>query len=193
MKLSWKTFQGKEVIKYEKLREGTGIHTAEKENFKCPFPFFGGLFFTVYSALIISADQKYYGIFLEFVLPPLLFLSSVYAMSGYILNEKESALQNEVEEARWLLDEYEVNSCNTSVNALIDFYRSRTEERGWGNLKKMCLRNFSDVDEFRNAINEIVKRSEQGADGRKCFQKQENISDKELFISEKSKKGSDEI
>lgn len=157
------------------------------------FRFFGGLFFTVYSALIISADQKYYGIFLEFVLSPLLFLSSVYAMSGYILNEKESALQNEVKEARWLLDEYEVNSCNASVNALIDFYRSCTEERGWGSIKKMYLRTFSDMYGFRNVMDEIVKNSEQVADGRKCFQKQENISDKELFISEKSKKGSDEI
>lgn len=58
------------------------------------FRFFGGLFFIAYSVLIISADQKYYGIFSEFVLPPLFFLSMIYAMSGCTLNEKEDALQN---------------------------------------------------------------------------------------------------
>lgn len=155
------------------------------------FRFFGGLFFIAYSVLIISADQKYYGIFSEFVLPPLLFLSMIYAMSGCTLNEKEDALQNEVEEARWLLEEYEANSCNASVNALIDFYRSCTEERGRGSIKKMYLRTFSDMYEFRNAMNEIVKNSEQEKNGRKRFQRQENISDKELFISERPKKGSD--
>lgn len=98
------------------------------------FRFSGGLFFIAYSVLIISADQKYYGIFSEFVLPPLFFLSMIYAMSGCTLNEKEDALQNEVEEARWLLEEYEANSCNASVNALIDFYRSCTEERGRGSI-----------------------------------------------------------
>lgn len=153
--------------------------------------FCGGLFFTAYSALIISADQKYYGIFLEFVLPTLLFLSSAYAMSGYVLNEKEYALQDEVEEARWLLDKYEANSCNASVNALVDLYRSSCEEREWGNMKKMYFRTFSDMYEFRNLMNEIVKNSEQEKNGRKRFQRQENISDKELFISERSKKGSD--
>lgn len=157
------------------------------------FRFSGGLFFTAYSALIISADQKYYGIFLEFVLPPLLFLSSVYAMSGYIFNEKESALQNEVEEARWLLDECEANSCNASINALVDLYRSSCEERRWGNMKKMCRRTFPDTDEFENFIDEIVKKSEQEKNGRKRFQKQENISDKEVFISERLKKGRDKI
>lgn len=155
------------------------------------FRFSGGLFFIAYSVLIISADQKYYGIFSEFVLPPLFFLSMIYAMSGCTLNEKEDALQNEVEEARWLLEEYEANSCNASVNALIDFYRSCTEERGRGSIKKMYLRTFSDMYEFRNAMNEIVKNSEQEKNGRKRFQRQENIFDKELFISEKSKKGSD--
>lgn len=155
------------------------------------FRFSGGLFFIAYSVLIISADQKYYGIFSEFVLPPLFFLSMIYAMSGCTLNEKEDARQNEVEEARWLLEEYEANSCNASVNALIDFYRSCTEERGRGSIKKMYLRTFSDMYEFRNAMNEIVKNSEQEKNGRKRFQRQENISDKELFISERPKKGSD--
>lgn len=155
------------------------------------FRFSGGLFFIAYSVLIISADQKYYGIFSEFVLAPLFFLSMIYAMSGCTLNEKEDALQNEVEEARWLLEEYEANSCNASVNALIDFYRSCTEERGRGSIKKMYLRTFSDMYEFRNAMNEIVKNSEQEKNGRKRFQRQENISDKELFISERPKKGSD--
>ena len=155
------------------------------------FRFSGGLFFIAYSVLIISADQKYYGIFSEFVLPPLFFLSMIYAMSGCTLNEKEDALQNEVEEARWLLEECEANSCNASVNALIDFYRSCAEERGRGSIKKMYLRTFSDMYEFRNAMNEIVKNSEQEKNGRKRFQRQENISDKELFISERPKKGSD--
>lgn len=45
--------------------------------------------------------------------------------------------------------------------------------------------------EFRNAMNEIVKNSEQEKNGRKRFQRQENISDKELFISERPKKRSD--
>lgn len=156
------------------------------------FRFFGGLFFIGYSALIFSLNPKYYRIFLEFI-TPLLFLSMIYAMLKYILNDKEQDLQSEIEETRRLLDDYKVNSCNASVNALVDFYRSSTEERRWGNLEKICRRNFSDIDEFRNAINEIAKRSEQGTDGRKCFQKQENISDKELFIFEKLKKGSDKI
>lgn len=152
------------------------------------FRFFGGLFFIGYSALIFSLNQKYYSIFLKFI-TPLLFMTMIYAMLKYILNEKEDDLRYRVDEARDLLDYYEANSCNASVNALVYFYFSSNEERKWGNLEKMCLRNFSDIDEFSNAINEIVKRSEQGADGRKCFQKQENISDKELFISERLKKG----
>ena len=114
-------------------------------------------------------------------------------MSGYVLNEKEYALQDEVEEARWLLDEYEVNSCNASVNALIDFYRSCTEERGWGSIEKMCLRTFSSEEEFRNAMNEIVKKLEQEREGKKCFLKYRNCSDETAFVSEKPKEGSDRI
>lgn len=155
--------------------------------------FFGGLFFMGYSALIFSLNQKYYSIFLEFILQPLFFLTAIYAMLKYILNDKEQDLESEIEEARWLLDDYKLNSCNASVNALVELYRSSAEERRWGDLEKLCFRTFSNSDEFRNAVNEIVKRSEQGADGRKYFQRQENISDKELFISEKSKKGGDEI
>lgn len=161
----------------------------KKKISKALLRFFWGLFFIGYSTLIFSMISKYYGIFLEFVFLPLLFLSMIYAMSGCTLNEKEDALQSEVEEAKWILDEYEVNSCNASINALIDLYRSRTEERGWGSIKKMYLRTFSDMYEFRNVMNEIVKKLEQEKNGRKHFQRQENISDKELFISERPKKG----
>lgn len=177
--------------KYEELREGVGIHTAEKENFKRPFPFFRRtVFYSLFSLDNFSGSKILWHIFrIRFAAS--FFLSMIYAMSGCTLNEKEDALQNEVEEARWLLEEYEANSCNASVNALIDFYRSCTEERGRGSIKKMYLRTFSDMYEFRNAMNEIVKNSEQEKNGRKRFQRQENISDKELFISERPKKGSD--
>ena len=92
------------MTRYEKLREGDGIHR-EQEDFIRKFflPLFAGLFFIGYSGLIFMYNQEYYQIFLALG-APLSFAIPFFIEYKTSLTDNEREVCKEIREARKFLE-----------------------------------------------------------------------------------------
>lgn len=146
------------MTRYEKLREGDGIHR-EQEDFIRKFflPLFAGLFFIGYSGLIFMYNQEYYQIFLALG-APLSFAIPFFIEYKTLLTDNEREVCKEIREARKFLEKSSGKADNEGINALVELYRSGREDRKWESINDMLREAFPEKSELRKAVSGIAEK-----------------------------------
>ena len=146
------------MTRYEKLREGDGIHR-EQEDFIRKFflPLFAGLFFIGYSGLIFMYNQEYYQIFLALG-APLSFAIPFFIEYKTLLTDNEREVCKEIREARKFLEKSSGKADNEGINALVELYRSGREDRKWERINDMLREAFPEKSELRKAVSGIAEK-----------------------------------